>query len=246
MKCTANKEICDVWGICDHSRTHQRDGFCLSPCRQGHSCQPVKPDLYICSRPCIGPNFPYAPSSPCSHRTAHQHNHCCDETGGKCLVCKKITEEGDIVLPEKKFFMLKVEGKGNPTVEHPHRHHATQAKPDLYICESQACRHTGDPCYHKTAHIRTDGCSSFAFNTCGGPCKKITEEGDIVLPEKKFFMLKVAGKGPPTMEHPYRHHAMQEAARLAQQPANIGRKVYMLETVAICEVKPGPIVWKTI
>ncbi len=67
-----------------------------------------------------------------------------------------------------------------------------------------------------------------------------------MTPEKKFFMLYVEGRRNPTVQHPYRHTAMQEAERLAAQTTNIGRKVYMLETVAVCEVLPGPVAWKQI
>jgi hypothetical protein len=39
---------------------------------------------------------------------------------------------------------------------------------------------------------------------------------------------------------------MQEGQRLAQLPDNAGKKVYMLETVATCEVLPGPVEWKSL
>ena len=67
-----------------------------------------------------------------------------------------------------------------------------------------------------------------------------------MTPEKKFFMLYVEGRGNPTVQHPYRHHAIQEAERLAAQTTNIGRKVYLLETTATCIIQPGPAEWKQI
>lgn len=43
--------------------------------------------------------------------------------------------------------------------------------------------------------------------------------------------------------HPDIETARKEAERLARQPQNIGKKVYILKAVSYCEVKETPVDW---
>ena len=113
----------------------------------------------------------------------------------------------------------------------------------LYKCN------TYDPtCKGNCPHY--DSPHGFLRGVCDTPCSR----GEVCKPigqavpamPKKFFMLYVEGRGNPTMKHEYRHVAMKEAERLSQQANNLGKKVFMLETVATCEVKPGPVEWKVL
>ncbi len=53
----------------------------------------------------------------------------------------------------------------------------------------------------------------------------------------KFWMCYVEGKTTgPAIRHPCESSARQEAERLAQLPDNRGKRVYILESIAWCEV----------
>ena len=47
------------------------------------------------------------------------------------------------------------------------------------------------------------------------------------------YMVFVEGKQPPTMEHQLLVEAKEEALRLASQPDNKMRKVYVMQVIAV-------------
>ncbi len=57
-----------------------------------------------------------------------------------------------------------------------------------------------------------------------------------------FYMLFVEGRTAPTYKHTTEADAKIEAERLAQLPANIGRKVYLLKAILSCVVET-PVKW---
>jgi len=64
----------------------------------------------------------------------------------------------------------------------------------------------------------------------------------------KFWMLYVKGRSIPKVCHLSDEEALQEAARLARLPENVGRRVYLLEAVKYCFVDgtapPPLLVWQ--
>ena len=65
---------------------------------------------------------------------------------------------------------------------------------------------------------------------------------------EKFYMVWVEGTRGSAVTHKDPLEAIREAERLARLPANIGKKVYTLETEGYCQVEPQlmPVVWKNI
>lgn len=57
----------------------------------------------------------------------------------------------------------------------------------------------------------------------------------------KFWMVWVEGTEGPRRRHEVRKLAEEEAERLVMQT---NKKVYLLEMVAICAMRPQPVVWE--
>jgi hypothetical protein len=64
----------------------------------------------------------------------------------------------------------------------------------------------------------------------------------------KFWMCYVEKRRPPRYRHETLESAIEEAMRLARLPQNIGRKVYILNSIKVIftETPPVPIVTKDI
>ncbi len=66
------------------------------------------------------------------------------------------------------------------------------------------------------------------------------------LPITKFWNCYVEGtNGGVYYKHGTRAEAYKEAERLARIPFNKGKKVYLMESIAVCEVPEVPVVWDT-
>lgn len=63
---------------------------------------------------------------------------------------------------------------------------------------------------------------------------------------KKFWCCYVEGTGGFRHQHPDMDGAAKEAERLAAQPQNYGKKVYVLETVGCCAAVHPPVTWLNI
>jgi hypothetical protein len=63
------------------------------------------------------------------------------------------------------------------------------------------------------------------------------------MPEvaERFYMIFVEGQRPPTYQHGNLQNAVEEASRLARIPENIGRKVFILETIQCLRSNPLPV-----
>ncbi|NQT48679.1 MAG: hypothetical protein HQ578_06860 [Chloroflexi bacterium] len=60
----------------------------------------------------------------------------------------------------------------------------------------------------------------------------------------KFWMVYVQGRSLPTIQHPNRHTAINEAERLARLPENRGREAFVLEAQDYCFTDEPPVVWR--
>ena len=63
---------------------------------------------------------------------------------------------------------------------------------------------------------------------------------------QKFWMVWVHDTPTTKNRHPTLGSAIKEAERVARQPANIGRQVYLLESRDYCHVDLVPIVWESL
>lgn len=61
------------------------------------------------------------------------------------------------------------------------------------------------------------------------------------MEQTKFWMLYAEGGNAPTAEHQTYESAKAEAERLAEK---LGRKIYVLEAVSVCELKKCQ--WETL
>jgi len=59
-----------------------------------------------------------------------------------------------------------------------------------------------------------------------------------------FYCCYVDGTVGFSHRYPTWESARIEAERLASQPWNHGKKVYVLEVVAVAQVKPTPVTWE--
>ena len=63
---------------------------------------------------------------------------------------------------------------------------------------------------------------------------------------QKFWMVWVHDTPTTKKRHTTLDSAVQEAERVARQPANIGKPVYVLEPTVYCHVDLVPVVWQNI
>ena len=59
----------------------------------------------------------------------------------------------------------------------------------------------------------------------------------------KFFMIFVEGKRGSTYKHKTPQEVAIEAERLARLPDNLGRRVYVLNTISYCVSDVLPVYW---
>ena len=66
------------------------------------------------------------------------------------------------------------------------------------------------------------------------------------MPSDKFFMVWVQNTSTTEKRHPSLYEACHEADRIARQPQNIGKKVYVLEAINSRWVEKSPLRCETL
>ena len=61
-----------------------------------------------------------------------------------------------------------------------------------------------------------------------------------------FWMVFVEGKQGYKMVHLYKVDAIDECERLLRLPDNLGRKVYLMESVQVCSIEQQPVKWESL
>ena len=62
----------------------------------------------------------------------------------------------------------------------------------------------------------------------------------------KFWMVYVEGTQGCKIPHLTRQNAIDEAERLLRLPSNVGRKVFLLESMGYVHCEPLPVKWEVI